>query len=417
MAECVVNIISNKLNGTVKAIPSKSEAHRLLICAALADGETVLEMDRTSEDIEATARCLRSLGADIKRDKDAMVVSPVVLSDEAPLLDCGESGSTFRFMLPVAAAVTDKVSFVGQGRLPQRPISDLMNAMKDNGVAFSADMLPFSTVGKLNSGCFELPGNVSSQYITGLLLAMPMLEGDSEIKLTVPLESASYVDITVEAMKAFGVNVDGAWKIKGGQRYHSPGKLKVGGDWSNGAFFLCAGALGDAVTVKGLDRTSAQGDRAVVDILRRFGAKVDENSDGVTVSPGKLKGIDIDATDIPDLLPVLSVVAAFAEGETRFYNAQRLKLKESDRLASTTELLTALGGKAQWDGEVFTVYGGGLVGGRINSWGDHRIVMSAAIAAIGCSENVMITGAEAVNKSYPAFFEDYNMLGGKANVI
>ena len=417
MAAMNVKIKPKKLSGTVSAIPSKSEAHRLLICAALADGDTVLEMDRTSEDIEATARCLRALGAGIERGEKTMTVSPAVHPEEAPLLDCGERGSTFRFVLPVAAAVTNKAAFTGRGRLPQRPISDLMDTMKEHSVAFSADMLPFSIEGKMQPGRFELPGNVSSQYITGLLLAMPMLEGDSEIRLTVPLESGSYVDITVEAMKAFGVNVEGQWKVNGGQPYHSPGRIKVGGDWSNSAFFLCAGAVGNEMTVTGLNSNSAQGDRAVVEILRRFGANVTENEDAVTVSSGKLKGIDIDATDIPDLLPVLSVVATFAEGETRFFNAQRLKLKESDRLASTAELLESLGGKAVWDGEVFTVYGGGLTGGEVKGWGDHRIVMSAAIAAIGCSDTVTVTGAEAVNKSYPAFFEDYNMLGGESHVI
>lgn len=412
-----IKIQPKKLSGTVRAIPSKSEAHRLLICAALAEGSIVLEMDRTSEDIEATARCLRSLGAKIERSETAVTVIPGVQAEAVPLLDCGESGSTFRFMLPVASALTDRVSFTGQGRLPNRPISDLMDAMKAHGVGFSADKLPFTTDGKLTSGRFELPGNVSSQYITGLLLAMPLLAGDSEISLTVPLESGSYVDITVEAMKAFGVDVEGQWQVKGGQRYRSPGKIKVGGDWSNSAFFLCAGALGGGITVTGLDSDSAQGDRAVVDILRRFGAKISESNDGVTVSPSELRGIDIDATDIPDLLPVLSVVAAYAEGETRFFNAGRLKLKESDRLASTAELLESLGGKAVWDGEVFTVYGGGLIGGEVKGWGDHRIVMSAAVAAIGCTNTVTITGAEAVNKSYPAFFEDYNMLGGESHVI
>lgn len=417
MAAMNVKIQPRKPTGTVRAIPSKSEAHRLLICAALADSSTVLEMDRTSEDIEATARCLRSLGAKIEFGQTSITVIPVEKTEDAPLLDCGESGSTFRFMLPVASALMDRVSFTGRGRLPNRPISHLMDAMKAHGVEFSSDALPFTTDGKLTSGCYELPGNVSSQYITGLLLAMPLMEGDSEIALTVPLESGSYVDITVETMKAFGVDVEGQWQVKGGQGYRSPGQLKVGGDWSNSAFFLCAGALGNGITVTGLDPNSAQGDRAVVDILRRFGAEVTEDKDSVTVLPNKLRGIDMDVSDIPDLLPVLSVVAACAEGETRFFNAGRLKLKESDRLAATAELLEALGGKAAWDGEVFTVYGGGLIGGEVSGWGDHRIVMSAAIAAVGCTDTVTIIGAEAVNKSYPAFFEDYNMLGGESYVI
>ncbi len=412
-----VKLAPSVLTGQIRAIPSKSEAHRLLICAALADGDTVLEMGRTSEDIEATAACLRSLGASIDTTDQGVRVSPAARFKTGALLDCGESGSTFRFLLPVSAALMDSVSFTGRGRLPDRPISDLMDALKAHGVSFSSDRLPFTTSGRLTPGSFELPGNVSSQYITGLLLALPMLKSSSEIRLTTPLESASYVNITLRAMSTFGINVHGQWAVSGGQSYRSPGHLKVGGDWSNSAFFLCAGALKGSVTVTGLDLDSAQGDRAITDILRRFGANVTATSSGVTVSPGELHGIDMDVADIPDLLPVLSVTAAFAKGDTRFFNAQRLTLKESDRIASTTHMLEALGGKAHWDGNVFTVHGSGLSGGHVDGSGDHRIVMSAAIAALGSSGSVTISGSEAVNKSYPSFFEDYNMLGGQANVI
>lgn len=415
-----VGIAPAPLHGTIRAIPSKSDAHRLLICAALADGPTRLTMPGTSADIEATMDCLQALGAGITRKGDAVTVSPIRSVPKNPLLDCRESGSTLRFLLPVAAALSSRARFTGRGRLPDRPIGELKSAMEAHGVTFSSGRLPFSLSGRLSGGAYTLPGNVSSQYITGLLLAMPKLEGGGTLALTSWLESAAYVDITLHALRRFGVTVDprgGTYTVPGGQVFHSPGWLEVDGDWSNAAFFLAAGALASPVTVSGLNPDSPQGDREFLDLLRRFGAAVSVGETAVTAAPAPLHGCKIDVSGIPDALPVLSVIAACAEGETRFTNAARLRLKESDRLASTAAMLRALGGHAEELPDGLTVRGTALTGGTVDGCNDHRIVMAAAIAAVRCGGPVRITGAEAVRKSYPAFFEDITKLGGCVHVL
>ena len=392
-----------KLKGTVKAIPSKSAAHRLLICAALADRPTTLYIDKTSDDITATAQCLKALGAGISINGDAYHITPIEDPAASPTLDCGESGSTLRFLLPVAAALGNGSHFIGRGRLPQRPLSDLTAAMKEHGISMDSESLPMTLNGTLRGGTYRIKANVSSQYITGLLLALPLAEEDSVIELTTETESASYIDITLSALNLFGVEIEtmpNGYRIKGGQTYHSPEAIIVEGDWSNGAFFLTAAAIGNELTVTGLDPASAQGDRKIIDLLSQIG-----------------NDASIDIRDTPDLLPILSVAATQAKGTTTFVNAARLRLKESDRLESTADLINALGGKAETTEDTLTVYGTGLVGGSIDSCNDHRIAMSAAIAATACSETVTIRGAEAVNKSYPAFFEDYNKLGGNAHGI
>ncbi len=410
-----LRIEPDTLNGTLKAIPSKSDAHRLLIAAALADRPTRLIMSGGSEDISATIGCLRALGAEIEQHEDCVVVNPITVYGSAPLLDCSESGSTLRFMLPVAAAVCERAAFTGRGRLPERPIGELCGAMNEGGVSFSADHLPFETSGKLRGGVYRLPGGISSQYITGMLLALPCTGEDSEIILTDTLRSAAYVDITLGVMKRFGVEVrrtDSGFFIPGGQRYVSPGEVEVDGDWSNGAFILCIGAIGGSVTVTGLHPDSPQGDKAIVGLLRRMGANVSVDGSSVTVTPGKLTGCEIDIDATPDLLPALVAVAAFAEGDTSFVNGARLRIKESDRLSACAQLLRDLGGAAEETADSLTVHGTGLTGGSTHGHNDHRMVMAAAIAAAGCAEAVTICGAEAVGKSYPGFFDDYRRLGG-----
>lgn len=293
--------------------------------------------------------------------------------------------------------------------------------MKRHGVSFSSDKLPFQISGRLRGGAYFLPGNVSSQYITGLLLALPLLSGDSALSLTSKLESGAYVKMTLSALERFGVRMETSGRacfIPGGQRFSSPGELKVEGDWSNAAFFLAAGALGGGVSLTGLDVRSFQSDRAVLDLLRRFGAGVETRDSGaVAVGPGELRGCEIDVGEIPDLLPVLSAVAACSGGETRFTNAGRLRLKESDRLAAAAVLISSLGGRAAELPDGLVVRGGDLAGGITDSFRDHRIAMSAAVAATRCAGPVTIMGAEAVNKSYPAFFEDYAKLGGNVYVL
>ncbi len=416
----IATISPAPLSGKIAAIASKSDAHRLLILAALSEGETRLQMEQRSEDIDATIQCLRALGARIELLPDGVLVRGIEQIPAHSLLDCGESGSTFRFLLPVAAALGAHATFTGTGRLPERPIGELLQAMRAHGVRFSAEQLPFKIEGTLMGGAFELPGNISSQYLTGLLLALPLLEQESRILLTTPLESAAYVDITLHALRRFGVTVPvrkGEYRISGGQRYRSPGMLRVDGDWSNASFFLAAGALGAPVTVSGLGLLSPQGDKAMLDALMAFGAGVEATESSIRVSPARLRGCTIDVGETPDLLPVLAVLGACASGETRLVNATRLRLKESDRLASVSAMLRVLGAAVEEQPDALVISGGRLTGGEVDSCRDHRIAMAAAIAAIRCDGDVRILGADAVNKSYPAFFTDYNRLGGKVNVV
>lgn len=412
-----VTVHPSRLSGTLSAIPSKSDAHRLLICAAFSDRPTKLRCAATSEDIEATCRCLTALGARIIFSGGCIEVTPAERIPPRPHLDCGESGSTLRFLLPVAAAVCDGACFEGRGRLPQRPLGDLMGAMKAHGTEFSAPTLPFTLSGRLRPGHYSLPGNVSSQYVTGLMLGLSLPEGDSRIELTTELESAGYIDITLSALERFGGRVtprENGWLISGTGGFSGPEELAVDGDWSNAAFFLAAGALSGSVTLTGLSADSPQGDKSILSVLSDMGASPSVTENGVTVSPQELRGCTVDMRQIPDALPILGVLASGAKGSTRFVNASRLRLKESDRIATTAAMLKSLGISADEEPDGLTVHGGKLCGGTVDGAGDHRIVMAAAIAGTLASSPVRITGAEAVNKSYPTFFKDLTALGGIA---
>lgn len=390
-----IKIIPNKLCGSVDAVTSKSDAHRKLIAAALADRSTHVIMKNFSDDINATISCIRSLGGKIEKKEDGVTVYPITELSEHGKLDFGESGSTARFLIPVAAAFYENNRFIGHGRLPNRPFNELTDVLEKNGVSVKGSGLPEGINGKLKSGEFILPGNVSSQYISGLLFALPLLNGESKIVLTSPLKSAAYVDMTLDVLSDFGINVDfdGSVYTIMPHKYISPGEILAEGDWSNAAFWICAGKLCDDVTVKNLSETSRQGDKAIMNLLE---------SD------------EIDADQIPDLIPILAVLAAGRNGKTRIYNASRLRIKESDRLMAMTQCINSLGGNAEETEDGMIIHGTGtLKGGTVNGFGDHRIVMSAAIASVLCKEQVEIIGAEAVNKSYPTFFEDFKKLGGK----
>lgn len=400
-----VQLFPARLAGTVAAIPSKSDAHRALICAALADQPTRLILDgELSEDMHATGRCLAALGGTIRTASGGVEVSPIREVPEAPLLDCGESGSTLRFILPVAASLCDGFSMIGRGRLPERPLGALCTAMEAGGCTFSAHALPLSVSGRLTSGEYALPGNISSQYISGLLLAFPMLPQESRIRLTAPLESSGYVAMTLSVMRRFGA--DAQWCADGfrcsGGGYVSPGALEIEGDWSNAAFWLAARSLGHALTVTGLCNTSSQPDR-------QAGALVDALGGGA----------EVDVSECPDLLPILAVRAAYAGGETHFLHAARLRLKESDRLHAAAEGLALLGADVSEMPDALVVCGHGGLRGEcaVSSYGDHRMAMAWAIAALDADGPVTILGAEAVNKSYPAFWREYQRLGGKCNVL
>ncbi len=419
-----VKITPAPLRGTLRAIASKSDAHRCLICAALCDAPTEVVIFDLNRDIEATMRCLSGLGAQFLRvDEGVWRVVPISEPPSQVLLDCGESGSTLRFLLPVAAALCRETKVQGAGRLPQRPLSALREELEAHGCTFDAAQLPFIMRGGLTPGRFTLPGNISSQYVTGLLFALPLLFGDSEILLTTPLESAGYVSMTLRTLARFNIDITvllngGGYHIKGGQRYRSPGRITAEGDWSNAAFWLAAGAVSGPVTVTGLERDTAQGDSAIVPLLERFGAHTERHGGYTTSAPRALKGITIDAAEIPDLVPVLSVLACAAVGTTRIINASRLRIKESDRLQTVAQSLTALGGSVCELPDGLIIEGtGSLKGGEVDSFNDHRIAMAMSIAATLCTGDVILCDASAVEKSYPKFFEDYKTLGGKADVI
>lgn len=445
------------LGGAIDAIASKSAAHRMLICAALADAPTHIRCATTSKDIEATCACLRALGAKVEHGEGALLVTPVSCTDatsKAVTLDCGESGSTLRFMLPVACALGGAYRFDGGGRLPERPLEPLRKRLVEHGCTVSpAGLWPACAWGRLTGGVFDLPGNVSSQYVTGLLLALPLVAEGGCVRLHGTVESRPYIDLTMSTMRAFGVEVevgsdfvcgevDGyeccerveTFTVPAGSRYVSPGEVAVEGDWSNAAFWLCAGALGcNPVTVCGLDLSTDQGDMAVLDILRGFGARVwvDSDTGCATVcgvdeqgAPLALRGTTIDARQVPDLVPVLSVVAACAQGETRVVNAARLCIKESDRLVTTAELLSGLGVEVEVLDDALTIYGctsqeqgrDRFCGAAVCSHNDHRIAMAAAVAALRADSAVTIEGAEAVAKSYPGFFADLAGLGARVRI-
>ena len=408
------------LGGSIAAIASKSDVHRLMICGLLSDAPVVIRGVSRCNDIDATARCITALGARVDITDKVCTVTPPTAIPQKALLDCGESGSTLRFLLPVAAAVCAEPSFVGAGRLPQRPIGELVDALSANGSRFSSPTLPLTVSGGIRAGTYRLPGNVSSQYVSGLLMALAVTEGESRIELTTPLQSESYVNMTLHTLSTFGANVrriDNGYMIYGTNKLHSPKLADADGDWSNGAFFLAAGALGGSVTVTNLDTNSVQGDKKVLDALSEFGAQVQVNGSGITVSCGKLCGCTVDLTDTPDLLPILAVVAAFAEGQTEFTGSARLRLKESDRLETTKAMIESMGGKADVQSDGITVYGTGLRGGLVDGANDHRIVMAAAIGGCFAQSDTHIKGAQAADKSYPDFFSDLKALGGKSYVI
>ena len=406
-----LTITPAKLYGAVTPPPSKSLAHRLLIAAALSDGRSVITGLGDSQDIAATRRCLSALGAGIEDlEENAVRVhglgSSIIQAGPAPILDCGESGSTLRFLIPLALLVKGKAALTGHGRLMERPLKPYEDLFREKGIAWEiTDGILTVDGGRgydrlaLDPGEYRLPGNVSSQFFTGLLFALPLLDGDSALVPTTSLESRDYLELTRQVQALAGVH--SRWQgdalfIPGNQRYQSF-TASVEADWSQAAFWYAANFLGGEVDVRGLDPRSAQGDRVISQLCFRL------------AQPGEA---EIDVSGCPDLLPPLAVMAAVRSGVTHFTHAGRLRMKESDRLRTTAALLAALGGRAEEGPDFLTVQGGPLAGGTVDSASDHRIAMAAAIAATRCAGPVTVLGAECVAKSYPRFWEDYRMLGG-----
>lgn len=418
-----VKISPSGLNGKVDAPASKSCLHRALICAAAADAPTKFFVSSFSKDIEATISCLSSLGARFEYGDGFVTIYPIEKTDAECTLNCNESGSTLRFMLPFAAALGRKCTFIGAERLGKRPLLPLCKVLSENGVkvSYKECFLPCTIEGKLSGGTYEIEGNISSQFITGLLLSLGVA-GGGKIECTTPIESASYINITIDIQNKFGIKVEkegNSFIIRGGQKYTSPNTLKAEGDYSNGAFFLVAGAISseNGIEVSSLFENTTQGDKAIIDILTKMGAKISRIDDKVTVYKSKLTATEIDCSDIPDLVPILAVAASTAEGETVFKNIARLRMKESDRVETTVAMLKNLGGKIEFDENNIYVTGTKLKGGTVNSANDHRIAMSAAIASLICEEDVIIEDAQAVEKSYGDFYEKFKMLGGKCSEL
>ncbi len=389
-----ITIHPQPLKGDVTVIPSKSQAHRLLICAAFADRTTELICPETNSDIEATADCLRSLGADIVRSEAGYTVTPLRAYPGEAALPCRESGSTLRFLLPIVGAMGVTSVFKMEGRLPKRPLSPLWEEMARMGCSLNwLNDSELQVTGKLRPGDYYIDGSVSSQFISGLLLAAPLLDGDTTIHIQGKLESAPYVEMTRKAMALSGVDTTD-FHVKGDQAYHSPGTLTVEGDWSNAAFFLAANKLGNSVEIKNLNYSSAQGDRSILNILTN-------DAENPIIS----------ARDISDLVPILAATFGAKNGAV-FEDISRLRLKESDRVASVCNMLNQLGADSSATKNTLTVYAGQYHSCIIDTANDHRIAMAAAIAATVADGPVTILGAECVAKSYPTFWDDYKILGG-----
>lgn len=387
-----ITITPRRLHGRIEVIPSKSQAHRVLICSAFSDRPSRIYCAETNRDIEATAECLRALGAQILRTDCGYRVFPMETPPKQAVLPCAESGSTLRFLLPVAGALGVDTVFTMEGRLPQRPLSPLWEEMEQMGCRLTrpTENTIYCT-GKLHPGTYWIDGGVSSQYITGLLFALSLLKSESCLKITGNIESRPYIEMTRSTLRCFETDPD----HPGAEPFHSPGEIRIEGDWSNGAFFLAANELGNDLELQGLNPRSVQGDCAVVHMLPLL-------NNGSPV---------ISAADNPDLVPVLAVTAANLHG-ARFTEIHRLRMKESDRVMSVLRMLQDLGGQAEADENTLTVYAQPLTGGVVDSFNDHRIAMSAAIASTICRNPVTILGAECVQKSYPRFWDVFRSVGG-----
>lgn len=420
--------VHGALSGEITAPVSKSDLHRLILACALSQGRTHIRRCTLSKDIQATANVLQAAGAKITFANDDIEVEGISEhSGTTVLCDCCESGSTLRFLVPVMAALCKNATFIGQGRLAQRPMEPLLSELAAHGVQIhtpqNGDTLPHEISGQLRGGTFHFSGDVSSQYITGLLFALPLLRENSRIVLSSPLQSKGYVDMTLHVLERFGIQIEPAsdgWLIPGGQTYRSPRELIAQGDWSNAAFWICAGAIcpNAQITTTGIDPDSLQGDKAVCDILKQMSAQITVDSDSVTVKHSALQGTTIDASQIPDIIPILSVAAAVAQGQTNIINAGRLRIKESDRLHAMYECLSSIGADVTELEEGLSIRGKPfLQGGTVDSFNDHRIAMSMAVASLVCKDPVVIRDPMCVTKSYPDFYKDFQSLGGNVHVI
>lgn len=409
-----VTLSPKKLQGSVKAPPSKSYMHRALICASLLEGETEIECSGFSEDIRATASCLENLGAKILIGDGKIVVGTVKRKDSVVTIDCKESGSTLRFMLPFVAALGQSTVITGAKRLGERPLAPLCEAILGSGAEVSCEngaSLPCVVKGKMQSGNYSVKANISSQFVSGLIMALAMQGGT--VTAEGEIVSAPYINMTLDVMNTFGIKV-----VKNANTFEiekkstaAPKHICAEGDFSNAAFWIVAGVIGSGeITCENLSQSTKQGDIKIVEILRQMGGDITFENSRVIARPSHLTGTQIDAENIPDLVPVLCVAAACADGQTVIKNISRLREKESDRVESTMAMLRALGGDIRCEENSLIIKRSKLHTGEVDSFNDHRIAMAAAVASVAADGSVTINGAEAVKKSYPDFFEKFHSL-------
>jgi len=420
-----VRIIPNKLKGDVVIPPSKSLAHRAIIAGSLAEGKSVITNLNFSNDIAVTTQAMKDLGVDIEVFEDYEVITGSKnLKRVNSTINCGESGSTIRFMIPISLLADGEITFVGEGRLTTRPLNVFHEIFDEQGIKYNkgVEELPFTIDGKLKAGKFEVRGDISSQFITGLLYTLPKLDGDSEIMITTNLESKGYIDLTLDVLNRFGIKIINEnyekFIVPGNQRYKAH-DYRVEGDFSQVAFWLVAGFLNDGMNCLGMNPNSLQGDREIIKILKDMGGDLTIDEDTISIAGKKSIGTVIDLSQCPDLGPIVTVLASLSEGTTRIINAGRLRIKESDRITSMTTELNKLGAKIVETQNGMVIEGvKNLKGGvEVDAWNDHRIAMALAVASSRCDEPIILTGADSVKKSYPNFWKDFEKLCGKIQII
>ena len=417
-----VTINPGTLKGEVIIPPSKSISHRAIICAGLSEGVSNIENVGLSQDITATCAAMKSFGVQITEQKNSLIIrGSAGLNIKDSDIDCSESGSTLRFLIPLAAAAGRKVTFQGRGKLIERPLQPYYDIFDEQKIRYmnSGGKLPLTIDGKLKPWKFKIKGNISSQFISGLLFALPVLDGDSGIIITTELESRPYIDLTLNMLERFGINVENndykEFHIIGNQKYKAS-DCRIEGDFSQAAFWLAAGTLGSDVVCAGLNMDSLQGDKNILNVMESMGGNTTVERDRVKANPSETKGTIIDASQIPDLVPVITVLAALSKGTTEIINAERLRFKESDRLTSISCELNKIGADIKETEDGLIIEGKDMLeGGKVDSWNDHRIAMAMAVASTRCKNPLIIRNADCVKKSYPDFWNDFRNLGGKAD--
>lgn len=415
----IVRLSKSRISGSVVIPSSKSEMHRALICAALSDSAKTITGDLSGDDVLVTKRCLEALGSTITVDGNTILVTPINKNVKEATMFAESSGSTLRFMLCICAMLGITVHMDGSARLRERPLDDLIETLTKNGITFSSTKLPFTMSGKVTSDNVEVSAKVSSQYATGLMLGAGALKQTTKITITGNIASKDYIKLTGKVMKESGVRIESkgqTWIIFPDRNRVST--IEVNGDWSSAAFFAVLGALNGKVSILGVEKTSTQGDKQIINVIRSAGGNIEYSKGVYTLSESKLHGITFDAKNYPDLVPIISILLANAEGDSTITNVDRLKVKESDRLSETIKLLSQFGINSETDGSTLTIHGGKMVGGKeIVLPDDHRMAMSAAIAAVCLDESTTLVNAECVSKSYPRFFEDLKSVGGNVDVL